>query len=287
MAIDSDVPEVVKTFLVCKKMSGRAEGTLANYLYVCRLFFRHVRKLPEDVTTNDIRVFLYQYQQYHKISPYTLDKYREILYRFFDWAYRETYISSNPAKNVDPIKYQRKTRKPLTQVDLEYLRRACERPRDIAILETFYSTGCRLSELCNIKLSDIDWENKTVYLFGKGQKYRYSFLNAKAQVAIKEYLELRESPTDYLFVSIRYPHGELSAAGVQKIIREIANAATKVKTKTTPHVFRHTTATEALKNGMPIEDIRKLLGHERLDTTMIYAKTSIEDVHHSHERYVL
>lgn len=283
-----DIPELVKYYLVCKKVSGLAEGTLENYLYICRLFFQIVGKSPEDVTSNDIRVFLYHYQTTYKVSSRTLDKYREVICRFFHWAHRETYISKNPASNIGPIKYQSKPREPLTQVDLEHLRRACQRPRDIAILETFYSTGCRLSELCNIKLSDIDWDSKTVCIFGKGQKYRYSFLNAKAEVALKEYLNSRTDNNEYLFVSDRAPYGQMHKCGIQKIIRGIAErSGSNINKRVIPHVIRHTTATRMLENKADITSIQTILGHSNINTTMIYAYNTLENVKLEHRKAVV
>lgn len=170
---------------------------------------------------------------------------------------------------------------------MEYLRLACKTPRDLAILEFLYSTGARVSEPIIVKKSDIDWYDKSVSLFGKGMKQRTSFLNAKAEVAIKRYLESRTDDNEYLFVSIKKPYKQLTKDAVERMVRIIANNTPQVKKKVTPHIFRHTTATTALQSGMPIADISKLLGHESIDTTMIYAKSSLEDVRTGHKKHIV
>lgn len=280
------IPNLVKTYIVIKKTEGRSDGTLKNYARVLQAFFCWCRKQPDEVAANDIRIFLYEYQNSHRISERTLDKYREMICWFFHWAFNEEYIPRNPAKSVKAIKHEVKERQALSQIELEYMRIACKTPRDKAILEFFYSTGCRVSELIALKKSDIDWQAATVHLFGKGKKHRTSFLNAKAEVALREYLMGRDDQSDDLFVSSRKPHGKLTKAAVEKIIRELAERS-KVQKNVTPHMLRHTCATQAVNAGMPIEDVSKLLGHSSVNTTMIYAKASKEKVQSEHLRCVI
>lgn len=218
----------------------------------------------------------------------SVHKYREYISRFYQWACDEEYINKNPTKNIKPIKYEIKPRQALSQMELEYIRMACTSVREKAIIEFLYSTGCRVSELSIVKKCDIDWNNKSVHLFGKGNKHRISFLNAKAEVAIKEYLNERNDHNEYLFVSERKPHNQLKKPGIEKIVRNISRkASVNISKHVKPHVLRHTTATTAIQNGMPIEDISKLLGHSKIDTTMIYAHTSIEHVQLEHKKYII
>lgn len=280
---DGDLPSVAKIYLVCKKMAGLTDGTLFNYRLILKNFFDIVQKPVRNITTNDIRMWLYTYQQDRNVGNRTLDKYREGVNRFFTWALEEGYVSSNPAKNIEAIRFETKQRQALSQIQLEYLRKACRSARDLAIIEVFYSTGCRVSELASMKKSDIDWRELSVHIFGKGRKHRYSFLNAKAEVALRAYLDSRTDDSEYLFVSVKRPYNRLHKDGVESIIRGISKRADLGK-NVTPHIIRHTTATIALHNGMPIEDISKLLGHESVDTTMIYAKTSLESVHACEKR---
>lgn len=285
---NSEMPEMVKTYLVCKKVEGLSELTLYNYGNALRKFFFALGKSPEQVSPNDIRVYLYQYQDVKGTQNRSLDKIRQMICSFFMWACCEGYLQRNPALTIKPIKYEKKERKPLTQIELEYIRRACADARDKAIIEFLYSTGCRVSELTCIKKSDVDWNRKSVHLFGKGNKHRTSYLNAKAEVALLEYLKSRDDECEYLFVSQRKPHGQLKKCAVEKIVRQIAERASNhVQKPVSPHVFRHTTATTALNNGMPLEDISKLLGHENVATTMIYAKVAESNVQSGHKKYVV
>lgn len=283
-----ELPELVKIYLVCKKIQGLSDATITNYKIVLQLFFYYVNKQPQTVTTNDIRIFLYKYQKEKEISFRTLDKYKEYITRFFTWAYEDGYIEANPAKNVAPIKYEEKPREFLTQLELEYLRMTCQSIKEKAIIEFLYSTGCRVSELSNVKKDDINWNEKSVHLFGKGKKHRTSFINAKAEVVLLQYLNDRDDDCEYLFVSSRKPYRRMHKEGIEKIVRNIsARASTLTGKHITPHVLRHTTATIALRSGMPITDISKLLGHEKIETTMIYAKSSIEDVQAGHKKYIV
>ena len=285
---NSEMPEMVKTYLVCKKVEGLSDQTIYNYGNALRKFFFTVQKQPEQITPNDIRVYLYQYQELNGTSNRSLDKIRQNICGFFHWACCEGYMERNPGLTIKPIKFEKKERKPLSQVELEYIRRACKNLRDKAMVEFMYSTGCRVSELTAVKKSDIDWNKKSVHLFGKGKKHRTSYLNAKAEVALIDYLNSRNDDNDYVFVSERKPHGQLKKCAVEKIVRQIAERASdNVKKPISPHIFRHTTATTALNNGMPIEDICSLLGHENVATTMIYAKTSKENIQTGHKKYVV
>lgn len=285
---NNDLPEMVNTYLICKQMSGLTDSTLKNYRLILKKFFNTVQKIPEQITANHIREFLYRYQQEKEVSRRTLDKYREYINRFFTWATEEGYLQTNPSRNVTPIKYEEKPREALTQLELEYLRQACATDRERAILEVLYSTGARVSELIQIKKSDINWYDRSVHLYGKGREHRISFLNAKAEVALNQYLETRKDKNEYLFVSIKQPYHNLTKDAIEKIIRNISEKAFEhTRKKVTPHILRHTTATTALQSGMPIVDISKLLGHKSIDTTMIYAKTSLEDVQSGHRKHII
>lgn len=285
---NSEIPEMVKTYLVCKKVEGLSEGTLYNYGHALQNFFLQIQKSPEQVQPNDIRVYLYRYQETKGTSNRSLDKIRQIICGFFNWANCEGYIERNPAITIKPIKFEKKERQPMTQIELEYIRKACNTARERAIVEFLYSTGCRVSELCGVKKSDIDWNKKSVHLFGKGKKHRTSYINAKSEITLLSYLDSRDDCNEYLFVSERKPHGQLKKCAVEKIVRQIAQRVVEhIDKPVSPHVLRHTTATTALNNGMPIEDISRLLGHENVATTMIYAKVSAENVMNNHKKYII
>lgn len=282
------LPEIVKIYLVCKRIEGLAEQTLTTYMRHLRLFFESMMKPLPEITANDIRIYLYRYQKERGCSDRSLDKYRGYFFSFFSWATDEGYLERNPMKTIPPIKYEKKPRQHLTQLELEYLRCVCRTPREKAIVEILYSTGCRVAELAAIKLGDINWNAKSVHLFGKGKKHRTSFINAKAEVAARAYLATRNDDCPYLIVSERKPYRPLKTAAIQKVIRKIAKRASdQIPKPVTPHVLRHTTATTAMQNGMPIIDISRLLGHEKVDTTMIYAHIATDDVQAGHRRHVI
>lgn len=285
---NQELPPVVKTFIVCKSIEGFSKGTLYNYTKHLTNFFFTMQKAPEQITANDVRVYLFNYQQERGITNRSLDKVRSCLASFYSWMCIEGYIEKNPLLAVNKIKYEKKPKKPCSQTDLEYLRMACKTPKQKAILEVLYSTGCRVGELVILKKSDIDWQEKTVHLFGKGKKHRVSFLNAKAEVALKEYLNSREDDKEWLFVSDRKPHDQMHTSGVQKIMREMAErAGDKVNKKITPHILRHSLASNMIANNANITAVQKILGHSNINTTMGYVHTSLDTAKVEHLRTVV
>lgn len=283
----SDIPETVEIYMVTKKISGLSDKSLYLYGVVLTDFFRTIQKKPETVSANDIRVYLYSYQKNHKISNRTLDCRRTIICGYFNWMAAEEYICKNPAINIPPIKYERKHKKAMTQLDLEKVRSACKTKREKAIVEMLYSTGCRVTELERLNISDVNFETKEVFLFGKGDKHRTSYLNAKAEVALKDYLNERNDKNPSLFVYDREPHSRLKKSGIELIVKKILERTSDVSTHVTPHVFRHTTATTALDRGMNIVDVSKLLGHQKVETTMEYITTNSESVKNDHHNYIV
>ena len=282
-----EIPETVEYFIVAKKIEGLSEKSLYLYLRILRDFFQTIRKPPEKVSTNDIRLYLFQYQKVHGISNRTLDSKRTVICTYFNWMAAEEYIVKNPAVNISPIKYERRHKSAMSQMDLEKVRITCQTKRERAIVKMLYSTGCRVTELERLNISDVNFETKEVILYGKGNKHRKSYLNAKAEVALKEYLKTRGDNNPALFVSERKPHNRLKKPGIELIIKKLMQRTSGVTTHVTPHIFRHTTATEALDRGMSIVEVSRLLGHERLDTTMEYITANSKSVKHSHQTFVI
>ena len=281
------LPETVEIFIVSKKIAGLSEKTLYLYLIVLTDFFRTINKDPEKITANDIRIYLYQYQKDHGVSNRTLDGRRTIICSYFNWMASEEYICKNPAINIQPIKYERRHKRAMSQLDLEKVRLACRTKREKAIVEMLYSTGCRVTELERLNISDVNFETKEVTLFGKGSKHRTSYLNAKAEVALKDYLNSRTDDNPALFVYDRKPYGRLKKAGIEFMIRKMMERTSGVTTHVTPHIFRHTTATTALDRGMSIVDVSRLLGHTRVETTMEYITANSDSVKNNHKNYVI
>lgn len=279
--------DVLQEFIACCEYQKLAAGTIENYWLVLSGLLRNVNMPIDSIRTTDIRTYMQKYQRERGVSDNTMNKYREYICGFWKWCCNEGYVQNNAASGLRKIKCEKKTREALTQTDLEYIRQGCRCARDRAMVEVLYSTGCRVSELCRLRKEDVDWNTKTVHLFGKGRKHRTSYLNAKAEIYLKAYLEERKDDCEFLFVTMRGKH-EMSTAAVERIFRNLGNElAEKVKKPITPHIFRHTTATTALRGGMPIEDIQALLGHENIETTMVYAHTTEESVQANHKKYVV
>lgn len=175
----------------------------------------------------------------------------------------------------------------MTKLDLEKIRSACQTKRERAIVEMLYSTGCRVTELERLNILDINFDTKEVMLFGKGNKHRTSYLNAKAELALREYLSERKDDNEALFVYSKKPYSRLKKSGIEAIIKKIAQRTTGVSTHITPHIFRHTTATTAIDRGINIVDVSKLLGHERIETTMEYITTNSNSVKSNHKNYII
>lgn len=281
---NGNFPKLAELFLTSKKLEGLSDNSIALYQGRLRIFFEVIQKLPEEVTTNDIRCFLIGYQKRNGISDRTLDKFRQIINVFYTWLVDEEYINKNPCRNIKEIKYEVKPRKSLTRMELEIVRRACTSKRDLAIVDTLYSTGCRVSELANMRISDIDTEDKSINIVGKGKKHNVCYFNTNAQLSLNEYIETRTDDSPYLFVSIRKPHNKLSIKAIELIFRDIAKNTGIV---VTPHIMRHTCATLSLQSGMPLPQVQRMLGHASSDTTLIYAEISNEDIKQSHIKYVI
>lgn len=278
--------KVIKSYIVVKHMEGLSEATLRNYLQKLKHFMQRTTKPLGEITGNDVRLYLFNYQAETGVSNRSLDSIRVVISTFLRWATTEGYIPKNPAETLKAIKWEKKPREALEQIELEVIRKACITDREKALIEVLYSTGCRVSELAGIRLSDIDWNAHSVELFGKGRKYRTSYINAKAEVAIRSYLSTRAHKSLFLFCNDR-GGAQMRKGNIERMIRVIRNRAGMGDRRITPHTFRHTTATQALTAGMPITDIQRLLGHASVSTTMIYAHTSQDGVKAGHKRYIV
>jgi site-specific recombinase XerD len=285
----SNVPDCYRVYMVAKKIEGMSPESMKTYNFYLTDFFEHINRPFEQVTTNDIRIYLYETQKRTGISNRTLDGKRLVINTFMDWCWKEGYIPNNPCASIKPIKFEEKPREPLSSMELEIVRDACENYRDKAMIELFYSTGCRLSEMVNLKISDIDFASKEVHLFGKGSKHRTSYLNAKAEYMLKKYFELerpKESISDSVFVIFRKPYNGMQKGAIYARVKAIQKRS-GIERSLFPHLLRHTMATHALNRGMNVAEVKEILGHEKLDTTMIYAKISHDSVKFNHKRYIV
>lgn len=285
ICIYGGIPDAFKTYMVTKKIEGRSEGTLNLYKICLEDMFLTINKSVESITTNDLRVYLYKLQKTRKITDRTLDSRRLILNGFFSWCADEGYISKNPCASIQPIKYEAKPRVPFTDVEMELIRDGCVTLKEKAIIEVLYATGCRCSELTRLEKDDIDFKTREVALFGKGKKHRISYLNARAEVALKKYFEVRTDDLPYIFVTDKKPYRKMNNAGIEKILHHIGDRAGIDDVYS--HRIRHTFATDALNHGMAITDLQGLMGHEKMDTTLIYGKISKTSMQTSHRKYVI
>jgi integrase/recombinase XerD len=229
-------------------------------------------------------LFLYNKSKTN-VTPRYLNHIRSILFSFFDWCQNEGYISRNPVKNINRIKYIPKEIEPLSEKDLEICRLAyLELPyRDQVMFEFFYSTGCRCQEVCELKIKDVNFDTKTVRVIGKGNKPRTVFLNEKATLMLQHYLSTRAINSEYLFVTRRKPYTKLSVDAVENVFRALGR---KVGFHIHPHMMRHTMATIALSRGMPLEEVQTILGHSSPETTMIYTKVNNSNIQYHHSKFV-
>ena len=280
MDVDQSYIHYLQLFLARKKTEGKSDRTIGQY----KMHLTHMLPyLPvEKITENDLFVYLAKYKKDKDVSNVYLDNIRLVFSSFFGWLNAKGYIPKNPTAGLEPIKVEKKIKQPFTDEELEKLRRICEEERDLALIEFLYSTGVRVSELVALNRKDIDFYGKNVVVYGKGSKERETYLNASSCLHLKAYLDSRTDSNEALFVSARAPHTRLTVAGVEKVLRRIGKDAGVAKVH--PHRFRRTMATNVLKKGMPLEEVKELLGHTKLDTTMIYCTVSRDNVKHSHQK---
>jgi site-specific recombinase XerD len=284
MDVDQSYIHYMQLFLARKKTEGKSDRTIEQYKMHLTHMLQYLNMAVEKITENDLFVYLAKYKKDKGVSNVYLDNIRLVFSSFFTWLNAKGYIPKNPTAGLEPIKIEKKIKQPFSDEDLEKLRRICEQERDLALVEFLYSTGVRVSELVALNRKDIDFYGKNVIVYGKGSKERETYLTATSCLHLKAYLDSRSDDNEALFVSARAPHTRLTVAGVEKMLRRIGKDAGV--TKVHPHRFRRTMATNVLKKGMPLEEVKELLGHTKLDTTMIYCTVSRENVKHSHAKHM-
>lgn len=275
--------KALQMYIVTKKVEGCSDTTIRYYVGVLTRFLQEINSNIDSIKADQIRYYIAIRSERDKLSKVSQDNELRVLKGFFSWCSAEDYISKNPTTNIKAIKQEKRIKKPFSEVELERLRRAAKTKRDIAILETLFSTGCRASELVGMNRSAVDGDE--IVVFGKGSKERVCYLNAKARLAISEYLDERKDNNPALFVTLRKPIRRLSRESIRNVIREIGQKAGVENCH--PHRFRRTAATIALNRGMPIDQVQQMLGHTQIATTTIYAQSDAESVKASHRKYVV
>lgn len=283
--LENDFMDKVNMYLSALRLESYSDTTLEGYERELTLFDRYTQKPPVLINTPDIRKYL---ASNPKWSPGTISNKLTIIKSFYQWCVNEELLLRNPANKIKPPKQPKRLPKGFSQSEMEQLRQACKDSRDRALVEVFYSTGCRLSEVSNMLMGDIDWQRSSINVVGKGDKERIVYLNPRAVYHLKLYLKDREYADDhceYLFTTSVRPYRKMSNASFEGIFKRIAKR-TWIKDSVHPHRFRHTMATQAMENGIELSDLQQLLGHENPSTSLRYAAVSEERKQQAHKRYI-
>lgn len=276
--------ELLDMFISAKRVEGCSEKTLKYYQASIMRLFSTVDIPAIRMRTDDLRGYLSEYQQTSQCSKSNIDNIRRILSSFFAWLEDENYILKSPVRRIHKIKSNQPVKETYTDESLEIMRDQCGCLRDLALIDLLSSTGMRVGELVRLNRSDIDFENRECVVFGKGSKERPVYFDARTKIHLKNYLDSRTDENPALFVSLIQPFKRLEISGVEIRLRNLGKKLGI--TKVHPHKFRRTLATRAIDKGMPIEQIQRLLGHAKIDTTMQYAMVNQNNVKISHRKYI-
>ncbi len=276
--------DLLDTFLTAKEVEGCSSKTLAYYEATIRKMIDQTNKPLSQISTDDLREYLTKYQEQNGSSRVTIDNIRRIFSSFFSWLEDEDYIVKSPVRRIHKIKTASTIKEVLSDEHLEALRDGCRTKRDLAIVDLLASTGMRIGELVLLDRGDINLAERECIVLGKGNKERQVYFDARAKLHLQDYLSSRTDANPALFVSLNSPHDRISIGGIELRLRVLGRSL--MLPKVHPHKFRRTLATSAIDKGMPIEQVQKLLGHARIDTTMHYALVSQSNVKQSHRKYL-
>ncbi len=276
--------ELLEMFISSKRVEGCSEKTLRYYRTTLIKMLTSVTVGVTHTTTDDLRHYLAEYQDKSSCSKANIDNIRRILSSFFSWLEDENYILKSPVRRIHKIKTTKPVKETYTDEALEIMRDNCDTLRDLAIIDMLASTGMRVGELVKLNISDVDFESRECVVLGKGSKERPVYFDARTKIHLKNYLQSRNDDNPALFVSLLKPHKRLEISGVEIRLRTLGRRLNIPKVH--PHKFRRTLATKAIDKGMPIEQVQKLLGHSKIDTTMEYAMVNQNNVKQSHRKYI-
>ena len=275
---------IIKNFLSAKRVEGCSEKSMRYYESTIRNALTTVGKNVKDISTDDLRHYLDEYQQRSGAFRVTLDNIRRILSSFFAWLEEEFYIVKSPVRRIHKVKTGKVVKETYSDEALEMMRDSCETTRDLAMIDILASTGMRVGELVKLNRSDVDFQNRECIVTGKGNKQRIVYFDARTKIHLQNYLRERKDTNDALFVTLLAPFNRLQISGVEIRLRHIGQDLNM--TKVHPHKFRRTLATMAIDKGMPIEQVQHLLGHQSLDTTLQYAMVNQANVKMSHRKFI-
>lgn len=271
-------------FLSARQIEGCSLRSISYYGSTIDNLIKNLQKPFNQVETEDLRVYLSEYQKRNNASKQTIDNIRRILSSFFTWLEDEDYILKSPVRRIHKIKTTKQVKETYSDEALERLRDNCKCIRDLAIIDILSSTGMRVGELVKLNRADVDFANRECVVLGKGSKERIVYFDARTKLHLQNYLNSRKDENEALFVSLLEPHNRLEIAGVEIMLRKLGRSLEINKVH--PHKFRRTLATRAIDKGMPIEQVQKLLGHQKIDTTMEYAIVDQQNVKNSHKKYL-
>ena len=276
--------DLTTKFIAAKRLEGCSEKTLNYYKRTIDAMILSLGKDVRHILTEDLRTYLTEYQTKKQSSRVTIDNIRRILSSFFSWLEDEDYIVKSPVRRIHKVKTAISIKETYSDEELEKMRDSCEELRDLAMIDMLASTGMRVGEMVLLNRDDINFEERECIVFGKGDKERMVYFDARAKLHLQEYLNSRTDDNPALFVTLRAPHERIQIGGIEHRLREMGNRLNIPRVH--PHKFRRTLATAAIDKGMPIEQLQRLLGHQRIDTTLQYAMVKQSNVKAAHRKYI-
>ena len=275
---------LLNSFISAKRVEGCSEKSLDYYMSTINKMLVTVDKPVKHIQTDDLRVYLTEYQSAKASSKATMDNIRRILSSFFTWLEDEDYIVKSPVRRIHKVKTETKIKETYSDEALELMRDNCKNLRDLAIIDLLSSTGMRVGEMVLLNKEDIDFAERECVVFGKGKKERIVYFDARTKIHLKNYIDSRKDDNPALFVTLNKPNTRLTICGVEIRLRELGKRLNIEKVH--PHKFRRTLATMAIDKGMPVEQLQCLLGHKRVDTTLQYAMVKQSNVKIAHRKYI-
>ena len=279
-----DNPKLIDTFVSAKRIEGCSKKTLKYYRTTIETMVASINKDIRHIQTEDLRSYLTDYQSKNQSSRVTIDNIRRILSSFFSWLEDEDYILKSPVRRIHKVKTATNIKETYTDEDLEKMRDSCTELRDLAMIDMLASTGMRIGEMVLLNKADINFNERECVVFGKGDKERIVYFDARTKIHLQNYIDSRTDDNPALFVTLRSPHERIKIGGIESRLREMGKKLAIQKVH--PHKFRRTLATMAIDKGMPIEQLQQLLGHKRIDTTLQYAMVKQSNVKLAHKKYL-
>ena len=276
--------KLLEKFSAAKRIEGRTRPTLLYYESTIRHLLNDIPGSLLNFTAEDIRDYLSDFQQKRQSSSVTVNNIRRIFSSFFSWLEQEDYIIKSPMRRIHKVKTGTRVKSTISDEEMETLRDHCDNKRDLAMIDFLASTGIRVGELVRLNRTDINFNERECIVSGKGNKQRIVYFNARAKTHLLNYLGERTDENPALFVSLHQPTERLRISGVETRLRKLGRETGVMHVH--PHKFRRTLATAAIDRGMPVEQVQRLLGHVKIDTTMQYAMVNQNNVKMSHRRYL-